>query len=140
LPRDAALKTGRGDSMASTTRQRAVSRRPERDGARSGSRAPAAARTPAAPINGAERPAGETRARTRGGETIEQCIVRALDQYFADLGGAKPHPLHEMVMQAVERPLLRFAMERCAGNQSLAAELLGMNRNTLRKKLQEHSL
>ncbi|HEU0203607.1 MAG TPA: helix-turn-helix domain-containing protein [Burkholderiaceae bacterium] len=71
---------------------------------------------------------------------MEQCIVRALDQYFTDLGGAKPHALHEMVMQAVERPLLRFAMERCAGNQSSAAELLGINRNTLRKKLQDHNL
>lgn len=45
-----------------------------------------------------------------------------------------------MVLQAVERPLLKFAMERAGGNQSAAAELLGINRNTLRKKLTEYRL
>jgi len=79
-------------------------------------------------------------APTRGGETIEQCIVRTLDQYFRDLDGARPCQLHQMVMQAVERPLLRFALERNAGNQSAAADLLGINRNTLRKKLIEHGM
>ena len=71
----------------------------------------------------------------RRGETIEECVLRSLTQYFEDLGGAKPHALHEMVMLAVERPLLKFALERAGGNQSAAAELLGINRNTLRKKL-----
>ncbi len=74
----------------------------------------------------------------RHGETIEQCILRALDQYFRDLGGAKPHQLHDMVIEAVERPLLKFALARCQGNQSAAADLLGINRNTLRKKLVDH--
>lgn len=75
-----------------------------------------------------------------GVETLEQCVLRSLEQYFDNLDGAKPHALHEMVTQAVERPLLRFAMNRCAGNQSAAAQLLGMNRNTLRKKLSDHNL
>ena len=65
---------------------------------------------------------------------------RSLEQYFADLDGARPHALHGMVINAVERPLLQFAMERADGNQSAAAELLGINRNTLRKKLQEYRL
>jgi Fis family transcriptional regulator len=73
-----------------------------------------------------------------GGETIEQCIYRTLTQYFKDLDGAKPHQLHGMVIEAAERPLLKFALERCEGNQSAAAELLGINRNTLRKKLVDH--
>ena len=73
-------------------------------------------------------------------ETLEQCVLRSLDQYFVNLDGAKPHALHEMVLQAVERPLLRFAMERCDGNQSAAAQLLGINRNTLRKKLSDFGL
>ncbi len=61
---------------------------------------------------------------TRGPETLEQCVVRSLDQYFVNLDGAKPHALHEMVMQAVERPLIHYAMQRCEGNQSAAAQLL----------------
>ena len=90
------------------------------------------ARQPAAPAPGA--------AGTARGETIEQCILRSLAEYFDNLDGAKPHALHEMVLQAVERPLLKFAIERTNGNQSAAADLLGINRNTLRKKLTEYRL
>ena len=88
-------------------------------------------------VNGSEPHAAPAR---RGGETLEQAMVRNLEQYFADLDGAKPHALHEMVMQAVERPLLKFALERAGGNQSAAAELLGINRNTLRKKLHDYHI
>lgn len=99
---------------------------PSRTSKRTGApeRAPAAAGAAAAPR----------------GETIEQCVLRSLHEYFANLDGAKPHALHELVLQAVERPLLQFAMERANGNQSAAAELLGINRNTLRKKLTDYRL
>jgi Fis family transcriptional regulator len=93
--------------------------------------------------NGTERPAGAPSAPTActtGGETIEECILRSLDEYFSNLDGAKPHALHEMVLQAVERPLLKFAMGRTSGNQSAAADLLGISRNTLRKKLIDYRL
>jgi Fis family transcriptional regulator, factor for inversion stimulation protein len=73
-------------------------------------------------------------------ETLEQSVLRSLDRYFSELNGARPHALHELVMQAVERPLLKFAVDRCSGNQSAAAELLGINRNTLRRKLVEYGL
>ena len=82
----------------------------------------------------------ERASRARSGETLEQCVHRSLEQYFADLDGARPHALHDMVIAAVERPLLQFAMARSDGNQSAAAELLGINRNTLRKKLTEHGI
>jgi Fis family transcriptional regulator len=102
---------------------------------------------PSAPPRGAGRAAAGTQASgpttaadAARGETIEQCILRNLHEYFANLDGAKPHALHEMVLQAAERPLLKFAMERTSGNQSAAAELLGINRNTLRKKLVEYRL
>ncbi|MGB3430203.1 MAG: helix-turn-helix domain-containing protein [Burkholderiaceae bacterium] len=85
-------------------------------------------------------PATERASRARSGETLEQCVLRSLEQYFSDLDGARPHALHDMVINAVERPLLKFAMDRADGNQSAAAELLGINRNTLRKKLQEYRL
>lgn len=77
---------------------------------------------------------------TRGPETLEQCVVRSLDQYFVNLDGAQPHALHDMVMQAVERPLIRYALQHCDGNQSAAAQLLGINRNTLRKKISDYGL
>jgi Fis family transcriptional regulator len=73
-------------------------------------------------------------------ETLEQSVLRSLEAYFADLDGAPPHALHEMVLGAIERPLLRFALDRCDGNQSAAAQLLGINRNTLRRKLLDHGL
>jgi Fis family transcriptional regulator len=82
----------------------------------------------------------ERASRQRSGETLEQCVQRSLQRYFDDLDGAAPHPLYEMVTAAVERPLLQIAMARASGNQSAAAELLGINRNTLRKKLQQHKL
>jgi Fis family transcriptional regulator len=88
----------------------------------------------------AEASAANGKIRTRDGDSLEQSVLRALEQYFADLDGAKPHALHGMVMHAVERPLLQFAMRRTNGNQSAAAELLGINRNTLRKKLTEYRL
>ncbi len=85
-------------------------------------------------------PTSERISRSRSGETLEQCVLRSLDQYFADLDGSRPHALLDMVTTAVERPLLQFAMARCDGNQCAAAELLGINRNTLRKKLQQYRL
>lgn len=85
-------------------------------------------------------PTSERVSRARSGETLEQCVLRSLDQYFADLDGSRPHALLEMVTTAVERPVLQFAMAKCDGNQCAASELLGINRNTLRKKLQHYRL
>jgi Fis family transcriptional regulator len=85
-------------------------------------------------------PAPRQAAPRASGETLEQCVFRSLEQYFADLDGARPHALHEMVLGAIERPLLQFALQRCDGNQSAAADLLGINRNTLRRKLQEYGI
>ncbi|NDY92300.1 helix-turn-helix domain-containing protein [Ideonella livida] len=73
-------------------------------------------------------------------KTLDECVRETLADYFKDLGGAEPHAMHDMVMRTVERPLLEVVMERTAGNQSKAAEWLGINRNTLRRKLLEHHL
>lgn len=72
--------------------------------------------------------------------TLEQCVIDSLEAYFEDLGGSEPHSIHDMVMQAVEKPLLVTVMRHAQGNQSLAARWLDINRNTLRKKLAEHKL
>ncbi|ACR27776.1 Fis family transcriptional regulator [Burkholderia glumae] len=71
---------------------------------------------------------------------IEQCVRESLDGYFRDLDGSNPHDVYDMVMSCVEKPMLEVVLEQAGGNQSLAAEYLGINRNTLRKKLQQHGL
>jgi Fis family transcriptional regulator, factor for inversion stimulation protein len=71
---------------------------------------------------------------------IEQCVRDSLGIYFQDLDGANPHDVYEMVMSCVEKPMLEVVLEQAGGNQSLAADYLGINRNTLRKKLQQHGL
>jgi Fis family transcriptional regulator, factor for inversion stimulation protein len=71
---------------------------------------------------------------------IDDCIRASLEQYFKDLRGAEPHSVHDMVIQAVERPMLEVVMQHAEGNQSKAAEWLGINRNTLRRKLADHKL
>jgi Fis family transcriptional regulator len=71
---------------------------------------------------------------------IEECVRESLEAYFKDLRGTDPHSLHEMIMDVVERPLLEVVMQHADGNQSKAAEWLGINRNTLRRKLLDHKL
>jgi Fis family transcriptional regulator len=71
---------------------------------------------------------------------IDDCIRSTLEQYFKDLRGTEPHGVHDMILQAVEKPLLDVVMQHAEGNQSKAAEWLGINRNTLRRKLAEHKL
>jgi len=73
-------------------------------------------------------------------KTIEECVRETLDQYFKDLHGSEPHSMHDMVIRTVEKPLLEVVMQQADGNQSKAAEWLGINRNTLRRKLVEHKL
>ncbi|MBU6436409.1 MAG: Fis family transcriptional regulator [Betaproteobacteria bacterium] len=71
---------------------------------------------------------------------IEDCIRQSVDNYFRDLKGAEPHDVYDLIVRAVERPLLETVMDYAAGNQSMAADWLGINRNTLRKKLLDHKL
>lgn len=71
---------------------------------------------------------------------IAESIHRTLDQYFRDLDGEKPSAIYEMVIRNVERPMLEFVLRQANGNQTVAAEMLGINRNTLRRKLTEYEL
>jgi len=69
------------------------------------------------------------------------CIDSALQRFFADLDGHEPpRDLYQMVVSEVELPLLRSVMAYTRGNQSKAAEVLGINRSTLRKKLEKYGL
>jgi Fis family transcriptional regulator len=72
--------------------------------------------------------------------SIEECIRENLETYFRDLEGLDPSNMYDMLIRLVERPLLDVVMDNADQNQSRAAEWLGLNRNTLRKKLIEHQL
>jgi len=63
-----------------------------------------------------------------------------LHDYFASLNGHQPARLYDMVLREVEEPLFRTVLNYSSGNQSRAAEVLGINRATLRKKLREFGL
>lgn len=67
---------------------------------------------------------------------IAACVRKVLDQYFEDLDGEKPTAIYEMVLSCIEKPLLEVILQRAQGNQTVAAEYLGINRHTLRKKMQ----
>ncbi|MDO4997476.1 MAG: Fis family transcriptional regulator [Neisseria sp.] len=71
---------------------------------------------------------------------IAQCVEQTLNEYFKTLDGEPAHDVYAMVLQQVEKPMLQVVMKQCRHNQSKAAAVLGLNRNTLRKKLQEHQL
>jgi Fis family transcriptional regulator len=73
-------------------------------------------------------------------KNIDQCIRDSLNAYFEDMEGEEPHGMYDMLLNAVEKPLLEVVMQRAEQNQSRAAEWLGLNRNTLRKKLVDHKL
>ena len=71
---------------------------------------------------------------------LGQCVTDSLEQYFRDLDGEKPAAIYDMVLKSIEKPMLEVVLAKSGNNQTLAAEMLGINRNTLRKKLTEHSL
>ena len=71
---------------------------------------------------------------------IEDCVRVSLEGYFRDQRGPAPAGVYDMMIKVVERPLLEVVMQQADMNQSRAAEWLGLNRNTLRKKLVEHKL
>jgi len=71
---------------------------------------------------------------------LSECVEIALKDYFKDLDGHPAANLYEMLLAEVEAPLFKATLEHTNGNQSRAAELLGLNRGTLRKKLKLYGL
>lgn len=68
-------------------------------------------------------------------------VRKTLKEYFKDLDGEAPCcNMYDMVMDCVEKPLLEMVLEHVGGNQTHAAAMLGINRNTLRKKMQQHGI
>ena len=64
----------------------------------------------------------------------------SLERYFDELNGAAPSELYDLVLSEIEQPLLEVVMAQTRGNISKAAAFLGLNRATLRKKLQKYRI
>jgi Fis family transcriptional regulator len=73
-------------------------------------------------------------------QAIDDCMRASVEQHLNELRGAQPSDLHEMFLSAAEKPLLEVVLRHAEGNQSKAAEWLGINRNTLRRKLLDHRI
>ena len=73
-------------------------------------------------------------------KVLNECVRSSLEAYFERLDGFKANDLYLMVMNQVEAPMLEVVLAQTEGNQSQAAELLGINRGTLRKKLKQYHL
>ena len=71
----------------------------------------------------------------RQGNEIAESVRRSLERYFKDLDGTRPRAIYDMVLKNVERPMMEAVLDHAEGNQTIAAEMLGINRTTLRKKI-----
>lgn len=68
---------------------------------------------------------------------LAEAVRRSIERYFKDLDGEKPTAIYDMVLRNVEKPLIETVLAKAAGNLSQAAAMLGIDRNTLRKKMRE---
>jgi Fis family transcriptional regulator len=77
---------------------------------------------------------------TQTASGIQECVQESMETYFSNLDGQGTNELYKMVISEVEQPLLRVVLKHTRGNQTRAAEILGINRGTLRKKLKMYDL
>lgn len=73
-------------------------------------------------------------------EPLRVHVERVVRQYFALLGDEIPTDLYELILKEIEQPLLSVVLEKSRGNQTKCAQILGLNRGTLRKKLKTYGL
>ena len=78
--------------------------------------------------------------RLNGSNEIGRSVEKSLEDYFRRLDGETPHGVYDMVIGTVERSMLATIMHRAGGNQTQAADMLGVNRNTLRSKLSKYGI
>ena len=73
-------------------------------------------------------------------QTLRDAVERALVNYFSQLDGETISDVYKMVLSEIEAPLLEVTMRYTRDNQTQAANVLGLNRGTLRKKLKENGM
>jgi Fis family transcriptional regulator len=73
-------------------------------------------------------------------QSLRACVEQAMENYFKHLDGQSVSDVYEMVMAEVEAPMLEIVLKYTRHNQTRAAQVLGLNRGTLRKKLKQYGL
>lgn len=71
---------------------------------------------------------------------LSHAVKHSIRRYLFELDGTQPNDLYELVLKQIEQPLFEAILEHTKGNQSRAAQMLGLNRGTLRKKLRIYNL
>ena len=71
---------------------------------------------------------------------LEQWLNKSIRQYVGEMDGENNGHLHELIMGGIEKPLVEIVLKETGGNQTQAANILGINRNTLRKKIAEYKI
>ncbi len=72
--------------------------------------------------------------------SLEAVVEHKISKFVDQVGGMYPEDLHSLILGKVEKPLLTQILRRTGGNQVHASRILGINRNTLRKKMKMHSV
>lgn len=73
----------------------------------------------------------------RRANEVADAVRRSLERYFKDMDGERPTAIYDMVLKNVEKPMIEMVLGRAEGNQTRAAAMLGIDRNTLRKKMRQ---
>jgi Fis family transcriptional regulator len=93
-----------------------------------------------APINTTNHETASTEDGTSDSAILRDCVRSVLTNYINDLEGHTVDDLYQLVLAEVEAPLLETILGHTNGNQSKAAQMLGINRGTLRKKLKQYNI
>lgn len=84
--------------------------------------------------------ASKSKSKLNGARVLSEHVAESMNLYFEALNGTPPSDVYRMVLEQVEDPLIRAVLIYSDGNQSQAAEILGINRGTLRKKLKQYGI
>ena len=71
---------------------------------------------------------------------LENWLDKSIKQYISKMDGDGSGQLHDLIIDAIEKPLFKMVLKEMQGNQTKTANILGINRNTLRKKIREHKI
>lgn len=91
-------------------------------------------------VKSGHKKSSQKKKKERRAESIYHCVKSALNLYFEDMDGHDPTDLYELILSQVEKPVFEVVLQQTQGNITRSAEMLGINRATLRKKLKKYAL